>query len=297
MALSACKNQIDEQKKELVEHGSVEFPIACYYDDLGYEDVDWHWHDELEAVVVSEGKCIVAAGTEKFEVKEGEGFFINANVLHGAWDTENAGCHFHSLVFHPRLVGGSVDSIFWQKYVQPLLTNQALKYVHFDLKEKWHQKAVEAIEKAWQEAVYENPGFEFRMRDALSQFIFELSVLQKNSLQKPSEKVLRDGERIKRMLQFIAENYDADIDTRMIAGSASVSESECLRCFRKMIGKPPIQYVRQFRIQKAAELLIHTDLKIAEIGALCGFQDTSYFTKTFREMKDCTPGEFRHTKA
>ena len=72
-----------------------------------------------------------------------------------------------------------------------------------------------------------------------------------------------------------------------------LSESECLRCFRSSIGMPPIQYVKRYRVQKAAELLTSTDQKIAEIGAQCGFQDTSYFTRTFREIKGVTPGEYR----
>ena len=60
-----------------------------------------------------------------------------------------------------------------------------------------------------------------------------------------------------------------------------------------MIGRSPIQYVKQVRIQKAAELLLGTDLKISDIGLQCGFQEMSYFAKAFRELKGCTPHEFR----
>lgn len=55
----------------------------------------------------------------------------------------------------------------------------------------------------------------------------------------------------------------------------------------------PIRYLKQVRIQKAAELLTATDWKISDIGAECGFQEMSYFAKTFRELKGCTPGMFR----
>ena len=60
-----------------------------------------------------------------------------------------------------------------------------------------------------------------------------------------------------------------------------------------MIGSTPIQYVKQVHIEKAAELLISTDRKLSDIGAECGFQETSFFAKTFRKLKGCTPGEFR----
>ena len=95
------------------------------------------------------------------------------------------------------------------------------------------------------------------------------------------------------MLQYIQEHYGGELTLAKIAESASVSENECLRCFRSMIGSTPIQYVKQLRVQKAAELLVSTNRKISDIGAECGFQEMSYFAKTFRELKGCTPGDFR----
>ena len=46
-------------------------------------------------------------------------------------------------------------------------------------------------------------------------------------------------------------------------------------------------------MEKAAELLRSTRLKTGEIGAECGFTDGSYFIKIFREIKHCTPKEYR----
>lgn len=48
-----------------------------------------------------------------------------------------------------------------------------------------------------------------------------------------------------------------------------------------MLGITPIQYVKQYRVEKAAELLRSTRLKTGEIGAECGFTDSSYFIKIF----------------
>ena len=78
-----------------------------------------------------------------------------------------------------------------------------------------------------------------------------------------------------------------------IAGSASLSESECLRCFHNTIGTTPIQYLKSYRIKKAAELLSNTERKIVDIGMACGFQDMSYFAKAFRGIYGCTPSEYR----
>ena len=59
--------------------------------------------------------------------------------------------------------------------------------------------------------------------------------------------------------------------------SAAISESECRRYFGATIGATPGRYVRQLRLQKAAELLPRTDERIADVGAQCGFADVSYW--------------------
>ena len=98
------------------------------------------------------------------------------------------------------------------------------------------------------------------------------------------------------MLQYIHDHYAEDIKLDRIAASASISESECIRCFRSTIEATPIQYIRQYRIRKAAQMLSDTEAAIADICFQCGFQDLSYFTKTFREIAGCTPAEYRRKK-
>ena len=294
MALTACNIRTSPQGRELKLHGTALFPVACYYDDLTTESLPWHWHDELETLIVVEGTAAVTAGTESFTVRQGEGFFCNTGVLHAAWNAGHASCLLHSVVFHPRLVGGSIDSVFWQDYLQPLLENLSCKSVLLDGSAQWHRNGVISIENAWKFCMEEPSGYEFSVRTALSELVFLLSSNRPTVSVPPSERSLREAERIKTMLQFIQEHYPEELDTAQIAASARVSVSECLRCFRNTIGVPPIQYLKQFRIQKAAELLATTDWKIAEIATQCGFQDMSYFARTFRELKGSAPTEYRN---
>ena len=65
MALSLCRTTVDDSARELMEHGTAAFPIACYHDDLQAEPVPWHWHEELEVLVVSEGMILATAGGER----------------------------------------------------------------------------------------------------------------------------------------------------------------------------------------------------------------------------------------
>lgn len=296
MSLSICNVSIDNSGRELLEHGSSAFPIACYHDNLSEHEVPWHWHEELEAAVITEGSSIVAAGTQKYTIHPGEGFFINSGVLHGAWDIDFSACRFHSIVFHPRIVSGSTDSIFHQNYVSPLIHNVSMESLFLSPAIPWQKRMLEAIENTWQVCVHEPLGHEFMVRNQLSELLFQLHCNFTSPQINIDQKSIRNNIRIKQMLQLIHDNYAEELNISQIAAAASIGNSECLRCFKNTIGTTPIQYLRQYRLQRACQLLISTESSINDIASQCGFHDLSYFTKTFRECKGETPGEYRRNQ-
>lgn len=293
MLLDRCEAAAtDRQGRELAAHGTPLFPVACYRDDLCEAPVPWHWHEECEALVIETGAARVAVSGAERVLRAGEGCFVNTGALHAVWPEGQGPCRLRSLVFHPRLVGGGVDSVLWQKYLEPLLADRGRPCVVF-CAAPWEREAAAAIEGAWQACVSEEAGFEFAVREQLSRLILLLTQHCPAAEKKLPERALRAGERIKTMLQYIQRHYGEPLTLADIARSAAVSENECLRCFRRMVGASPIRYLKQLRIQKAAVLLRTTDQKISEIGAACGFQEMSYFARTFRSLKGCTPGAYR----
>lgn len=290
--LSPITTEVSPDNRELVEHGTKAFPVGCYHDDLIKEGVPWHWHEELEAAVVTEGESLVTIGSEAFIAAKGEGFFVNSGVLHSCVAKDSASCRFHSLVFHSRLVGSSLDSVYYQKYVLPVLRAKNLLGMRLVPDGDWQEEALGNIESAWESIVNETEDFEIKARHELSRFLALLSRhLPVNPGKSPWDK--KDEERIKKMLQFIGEEYAEDLRTEDIAASAAVSESECLRCFKKTIGKTPIQFLKEYRLERASELLLSSSSSVGDIAYSTGFQDVSYFIKSFKALKGCTPKVFR----
>lgn len=189
-------------------------------------------------------------------------------------------------------MGGSPDSVFWQKYLQPLLTDPSRPCAVLRPGVEWQREAMNQMERAFRAVVNEQPGYEFKARAALSEMLFQL-VGHAPAVQALPKKALRSADRIKTMLQFIQEHYAEDVSVEQIAASAAISPSECLRCFHDMIGTTPNQYLRDQRTQRAAELLCGTGLQVSEIAAQCGFQDASYFARAFRQVYGCGPTEYR----
>lgn len=290
----------NERGMQLKTHGTPLFPLAIYENDCrlaGDEgSAAWHWHDELEASVVMAGEVSAATGIGRRTFRAGEGFFINSGVLHGVWPAGEGPCLLHTVVFHARLVGGSPDGVFWQRYLFPLMRNGALTLLPLSPQEDWAADAMRELSRAWRAAAEEEPGYEFRARAALSEFVFLLGAHAPSPASAPPERVLQDNKRIKLMLEYVQAHFAEALSTADIARSAAVSERECLRCFRGTIGTPPIQYLKQYRIQLAAELLECSEQTVTEIGAACGFQEMSYFARAFRQLRGCTPSEYRRKK-
>lgn len=279
----------DRQGYELREHGSASFPLACYFKSLSEGDVIWHYHAELELILAVKGSLTVNVASHSFSVPEGSAFFINSDELHSVSDGEEGGGVLHSIVFAPRLIAGSMESIFSQKYMAPFMESP-LRYA---LLEKDKHSAPLLIAEAYDECRREANGYELKVRNLLSSLLLELFSLIDFKESHPSESTLRSERRTKQMISFIQENAGEDIDVDAIAASVSIGRSECLRCFKRVLGTSPARYLSEYRLEKAASLLEESDMKIIEIGTECGFSDMSYFARVFAGKYNCTPKEYR----
>ena len=291
--ISPCSVQTNMQGEELREHGTHLFPVACYLDVLPGDEIPWHWHNELEFGLITSGMAVVDAGCMKYQLKAGEAFFINSNILHAASILDENLCEIHSVVCHPRAISGSTDNIIWQKYVKPLMENQACQGFHFTPDTAWQKQVIDSIASLWRSAEQEEYGFEMHIRNELSTIMALLSEHQPAVSRKSFGKEQRDNARIKEMLTFIQSNYEKELTIEDIAAACAISTSECMRCLLATISKTPIAYLKTYRLQQAAIKLQSTNDKISVIAESCGFQEMSYFAKSFREIYGCTPSQYR----
>ena len=79
------------------------------------------------------------------------------------------------------------------------------------------------------------------------------------------------------MMQYIHKNYPYQISLEDIAKTVSLSKSSVLNIFNKNIHTPPINYLVNYRLKRAAKLLVTTENNIASIARDTGFENTGYF--------------------
>jgi AraC-like DNA-binding protein len=293
MALTYSVDLVDENGKELLTYGTEDFPIAFFDDDLTKIAVPNHWHDELEIVVITEGKVIVRIAGREFLLAAGDGYFANSAVLHAAELKTTAG-HQHAMVFNPAVISAP-GSLAWKAYLEPLLGDPQLPFVRLSASVPWQKEILNCFEKAWDLGAYDKEDYPVQVPYLLGKVFAALTGhadLVKSELHYTT-KYQRDELRIKKALLFIETNYGNAITIEDIADSAGVSVSSCLRLFRSIIGSTPVSYLVKFRLQKAAEEFQRKSGRtIAETAYLCGFTDASYFNRCFRKEYGMTPSEF-----
>ena len=277
-------------------HGSALFPIACYEEDLKSYSVAWHWHEEFEYILAVKGPLAVDVSKARLVLQTGQGVFVNSGVFHAVEQAETGDALLHSGVFHPRLIGG-MGTIFWQKLVHPLLQPGAPAFFLLDEADDGQKAVLCHLREVWDAVAQEVFDYENQARYHLSAAVHLLGMQCEGGKTKVSQQEQIAAQRMKQMLRFVEEHYAEELNVERISDCVALSESACLRSFRQMLGITPIQYVKQFRVEKAAELLRSTRLKTGEIGMECGFADGSYFIKTFREIKHCTPVSYTHLRA
>ncbi|MEK3884972.1 AraC family transcriptional regulator [Paenibacillus sp. PL2-23] len=95
---------------------------------------------------------------------------------------------------------------------------------------------------------------------------------------------------------FIEQSYGQDLTLDQLADAAGLSKFHLSKSFSRYYGVSPMDYVRNRRIEQAAELLRATALSITDIGTRCGFSNVSYFGKVFHKMTGMTPTAYREAK-
>lgn len=283
-----CSVTTDKRERQLEQHGFSTFPVAFYRGDMVHNTTVWHWHDELELILNHHGRFAVGAGKAVIELSEGDLCFINAGILHNVWKTDRNPSEYNSVVFHPRLVGG-LDSIYWIKYVQPLTKPTFPSYIFFHSEEKISRLFADL----WRIQSEQSPGYENEIRYLLTKLLMHLPDTPKENLRQLPEREQRDIRRMKSMLTFLEAHFSEELTLKQIAESASISETECLRCFQRSIGTSPIRFLKEYRLQRAADLLRTTNESVTEIATTCGFFDMSYFTRAFRQFYAVTPTGYR----
>lgn len=102
-----------------------------------------------------------------------------------------------------------------------------------------------------------------------------------------------DPSKMRRVVDYINDNLDADISLADLSSIACLSRHHFARAFRSAMGVPPHRFISELRLQRAQDLLAHTPCSLAEIAYACRFSSQATFTRAFRRHVGLSPGAYR----
>jgi AraC-like DNA-binding protein len=259
-------------------------------------NIPWHWHEEMEFILAVEGDTLVLCGETEYLLHPGEAIFVNSNVLHKLKRGQRSvPCRINSLLWMPEFVSSFPQSIIQQRYIAPLMRCATLSEVVLRPEVPWQKEAILRFQEAFYAFISDRYGYEVIVQVELMQMLL---IILENLQDRVCDTELvqnKDAVRIKQMLGFIHARYAEPLTVSQIAAASSISESECYRCFRKVLDTSPIDYLLQYRIRAAAGLLSGSDMSVSDICFATGFNSPSYFAKVFRQELLVSPRKYRAT--
>ena len=286
----------DENLMETIQHGDKEYPFRFYYDNLALFDfncVNWHQHTEIEFVYVQSGTVTFCIGTEQITLSEGNAVFINSKVLHEFYSEDNA--VIPNFVCYPTF-SAPIETRIYNQYVQPIISS-TISYQIFSPVLPWQKEILDILQEIFTQ-----------QNSACAKELITSSLLQKlwavffehidtTHLNQQQDHSAQSQIKLQVMMQYIHTNYSSQIALSDIAQSAGISKSSALSFFHKYLKMAPVSYLILYRLKKASELLITTDLKLVEIAYATGFNNIGYFCKQYKIHYGITPTEYRKLKA
>lgn len=281
---------------ENANHGKPGFGMVAYKNDFSTyinHSIPWHWHEEIEFVVVTQGTVMFSAAGDNFALKEGEGIFLNANSLHRMDPANGKNAYMFSVLIHGGMLSAKQGYLLHAEYVEPYLQDSTLPYKILRLHNEKDLQILYDLKRFQDIFFEEQPGYEYSLFSLGSQLWN--ACIHHFWKEKPAiqHKTDADQQRIYQAMEFIQNHYAEALSLNDICRAASISRSECCRCFQRNLKMSPFAYLASFRITRAAELLQTTDDSLTEIAISTGFNDDSYFCKIFKNYIGCTPLAYR----
>lgn len=281
---------------EMQFHGDIRFHLRLHEmtkEPFWPEPVPPHWHEEYEFLVITKGTGTASLNTRTTHIAAGDILFINTGIVHSFRGEMDDPLGFFALDFGRELLSSYGNDDIQQKYISRQANGELIFRDHFRREDPvWEciHTPLEEIHALCAQNMEENELliksdllriWHYLCRDAEAT-AFSLK-------KKDDEKVLM----IKQILQYIQENYAQNLTLSGLAERFHMSEGQFCRFFKSQISMTAIEYLNYYRIGAACDRLKEGTAPISDIALECGYNNISYFNRTFRRYMHCTPGEYR----
>ena len=289
-------------KSELMEkreRGTPLFPLQYY--KLDNEDgeffVPYHWHGEVEILYILKGSLSLMLNGEDFSLFEGNIYFINKEYLH-QYRSKDQSLQFFVYVFPLEHLDFRIEDHSQILSLTPLIKDRNFPFCIYKSDPIYHKIKAELLELI---DINQNEpaGYQLQTKACLYKVI---SLLERYDMF--TDTIKDEGysvrtsktEEIKNLLLYLRNHYSKPVSLQDAADLMNLSTKYFCTYFKSIFGISFIEYLNHLRIEKACLLLYTTNLPIMEVGLEVGFENFSYFIRTFKKIMNQTPKQYRTSK-
>ncbi len=224
---------------------------------------------------VLSGKGIYAVDDTVYELSAGQGFLINPNIINSYTADEKDPWKYLYVVF----TGSDSDVI---------IRNAGLGkdncVFNFELTENFI-----SLLNSIHTACRDNNAMGY---DASGYFTLAMSYLIKKNM--PSRKEYSNIEQyLENAKLYIKQHYSYDMTVQELAANVGLDRTYLYRLFIDKLNMSPREYINDYRLNKAIEMMPNKNLTLPNIALSTGFYDYSYFSKQFIKKYKISPGKYR----
>lgn len=274
------------------------FPLAVrlYEFPAGLRAVPMTWHERLEIFCPLAGSGVFRTGDQLEPFEAADILLIDNLRLHGVDSFTGPDRHALVIVFNPELLAppGALPCDRWLLRPFRHLRNGCLHLRSQDphAAEAWNclsRLLVAQMEGAG------NPASQARQKSALGELLIILEEAFRDRMAEDSDYEFRRDRlrRISPLFEFLSTHQGVGLSVAEAARMLKMSASYFMRFFRTATGLTFSMYVDQLRVSRAHQLLLESDLTLAEIAAETGFCDQCHLSRHVRRRYGTSPGRIR----
>jgi len=248
----------------------------------------WHYHPEIELIFLFGGSGKRQIGSNISYFTDGDLILIGSNLPHCGLTNENTKNEYEIVIqFSMDFLG----SQFWKApemmRISALLEKAKSGIVYGEEVKKALKSKIDALTEA----------SSLNKLMILVEILDELSQTQDYKILNASKYYLQtqkeDNDRISIIFNYVKDHFKEPIALEAVAELSNMTVPSFCRYFKKITNKTFTQFVNEYRITHSLKLLAEQPMSITEVCFDSGFNNFSYFNKTFKEHTQKSPSQYR----
>ena len=276
--------------KENKPHGTKDEPFSTYHirDVNRAFQIPVHWHDELEIIYVKRGSLNVNIAGESYIGKPGDAFVVSPGNLH-FMGSQTGKVDYYTFLFPMKYVTFNAEDMLDREVLEPLNNGRLMIYPQIGKTARDICEELIDIHKLKNSEAEQEIAVQLKTKMTLLQFI--LKMWQAGLIMDNTTSGRNTVE--KEMISYIQQNYTEKISLKEFGTQFHLSEKYISRYFKEHFHITLSQYVNHLRLEHARQLLQDTTMPITEVAMQSGYQNVSYFIRSFKETYGMSPLKYR----